>query len=110
MLPPSLLGVIGGQTAITVAHDAAAARAQTAMLLSTIDGGAGGGGGSGGAGSSAAGGRTGEQKAPGPGYVCRKCNIPGHWLAACPLGPSAGANPAGARPPRPQLQGMMSLI
>jgi hypothetical protein len=79
VLPPSLLGVVGGPTAITVAHDAAAARAQTATLLSSLDGGTSGGG-------MAGGGRSGEQKAPGPGYVCRKCNIPGHWLASCPLG------------------------
>lgn len=102
VLPPSLLGVIGGQTAITVAHDAAATRAQTAMLMSSIDGSSGGGGGGGGGGSSAGGGgagagSSGQQKAPGPGYICRKCNIPGHWLAACPQG--GVSRPQG--PPRP---------
>ena len=26
---------------------------------------------------------------PGPGYVCKRCNVPGHWIQDCPQGKDA---------------------
>jgi len=60
--------------------------------------GGGGGGGRGGGGGGGAKRPKGKRSGPPDGYVCRICNVPGHFIADCPLAPRERA---AERPPPP---------